>query len=196
MILNESTDAGARALMAADPDLDYLGAVRRLAARDRQVALSIAKAEAGGNLIYLAEPEAVSVFLEAGEVCRIECARSGEFRDMRGKILKLDERTLLDIADRFDPAGFHKIKLGHVEITSDSPDYGDVTGLQFDRQRDRLIALAVPTPITVELNRKSGFRRCSMELSGETAAGPWHFQHLSLLGARRPAIEGLEPLQL
>jgi hypothetical protein len=142
-----------------------------------------------------ASDEAV-IALEAGKECRIECGRSGTFTDMHGKSLTLDGATMSGIAERFDQDGYHKLKLGHVEIKSDSPDYGDVTRLEFDAARDRLVAFAVPTEITVEKNRKEGFKRASMELTGETVEGPWHFKHLSLLGARRPAIPGLAPIAL
>ncbi|MDQ6892213.1 MAG: hypothetical protein M3167_05985 [Acidobacteriota bacterium] len=142
-----------------------------------------------------AEENADEVYrLEAGEEAAIECGRSGTFVEMGKQRVTFTPTELAQIAADFSTEEEHKVKIGHKAIETDTPDYGDVQRLTYDEGRDRLIAHAVPTAITVRKNREEGFRRCSMELvkKGEK----WAFEHLALLGARKPAISGLAPIAL
>lgn len=145
-----------------------------------------------------------SVALAAGEVKKVEIARSGKFNAKIGGKTELTPEMLAWTADNFDSTRDHKIKLGHKPIDTDTPDYGDITGLEFDRKRDRLLAHIKPTDSLVEKNRKGEFKRLSMEL-GRREDGNLEFNHLSFLGAHRPAIseladvslaEGLQPVFL
>lgn len=137
-----------------------------------------------------------AIALEAGKPIQVETARSGTFVDMHGTRVVFTPEVLANMAAGFDPAEDHKVKIGHKPIDTDTPDYGDVTALAYDEKRDRLLATIVPTEITVEKNRKEGFRRASLEARGKTAAGPWTFEHLALLGARRPGVDNLAPIAL
>lgn len=137
-----------------------------------------------------------AIALEAGKPVSVECARSGVFVDMHGSRVVFTPEVLANMASSFDQAEEHKIKIGHKPIDTDTPDYGDVTALAYDAKKDRLLATLVPTEITVEKNRKEGFRRASLEARGKTSSGPWNFEHLALLGARRPGVDNLAPIAL
>lgn len=134
--------------------------------------------------------------LAAGEPTVVECARSGVFVDMHGTRIEFSPEVLGAMAAGFDPAEEHKVKIGHKAIETDTPDYGNVTALAYDEKRDRLLATIVPTPITVRKNREEGFRRTSLEARRQTKADPWNFEHLALLGARRPGVDQLGAVEL
>lgn len=140
-------------------------------------------------------PDGAYQFAEGQEVA-IECGRPGTFVPMGGKKVTLTAEDLKGIASRFqtsdeDP---RHLKIGHVPIKTDTPDYGRVTRLVYDEAKGRLIAYAKPEPELVKKNRAEGFRRCSMELVKK--AGDWTLDALSLLGAKKPAIDGLAAIQL
>ncbi len=147
-----------------------------------------------GEKLGLCEPPGIAL-AAPGEVSLVEVARSGDFMDMNRRPVKLTPEGLTELASTFDAERDHKIKLGHGRITSETPDYGDITGLQYDAQKDRLLASVKPTEALVEKNRKGAFRRVSMEL-GIPAEGKFSFEHLALLGAKRPAVSGLAPVAL
>lgn len=137
-----------------------------------------------------------AIALAAGEPTVVECARSGVFVDMHGTRIEFSPEVLGAMAAGFDPAEEHKVKIGHKAIETDTPDYGNVTALAYDEKRDRLLATIVPTPITVRKNREEGFRRTSLEARRQTKADPWNFEHLALLGARRPGVDQLGAVEL
>jgi hypothetical protein len=129
-----------------------------------------------------------------GERAVIEVARSGAFVDRHGTRVVFTPADLAALAESFDRTAEHKIKIGHVPIDTAYPDYGDVVDLSYDGALDRLLATIVPTPATIEKNRREGFARCSMELARR--AGRFVFGHLALLGAAKPAIDRLMPIHL
>jgi len=131
--------------------------------------------------------------LAEGQVSKIEVGRPGKFRAKVGGTVELTPEKLSRIASGFDPDGYHKLKLGHKEIDTDTPDMGDVVGLEWDATKERLFAAVRPTESLVEKNRKGEFRRISMELGG---GDDLPLRHISFLGAHRPAISGLAPVHL
>ena len=139
--------------------------------------------------------EETLVELAEGKETEVECARSGKFTDMGGNTVTFDAPTLSALAETLDPEDA-LCKIGHVEIETTTPDYGSVTGLRYDAAADRLLAKIAPTPALVKKNREEGFRRVSMELAGKSLEGPFRFQHLAFLAARKPAVRGLAPVAL
>lgn len=136
-----------------------------------------------------------SVAFATGEVKKVEIARPGTFNAKIGGKTELTPEMLAWTAANFDSARDHKIKLGHKPIDTDTPDYGDITGLEFSPSRGRLLAHIKPTDSLVEKNRKGEFRQLSMEL-GRREDGNLEFNHLAFLGAHRPAISELEAVSL
>jgi hypothetical protein len=141
----------------------------------------------------VAEVEAPGIELSEGQEAEVECARSGSFVDMGGTTVTFTPENLEQLAGTLPDESL--LKLGHGEIQTDTPHYGNVTGLRYDADRDRLLAKIVPTPVMVRKNREEGFRRVSMELGGR-AEGPWRFRDLAFLGARKPAVSHLAPVAL
>ncbi|HEV8232746.1 MAG TPA: hypothetical protein VGQ75_10405 [Thermoanaerobaculia bacterium] len=132
--------------------------------------------------------------LAAGEVAKIEVARSGVFHAKVGGRVDFTPRALAALARTFDPNADHRLKIGHDAITTSSADYGDVVGLEYDEDRDRLFAAIVPTEALVQQNRSGAYRRVSMELA-KTPDG-YRFEDLAFLGAHRAAIPGLAMVAL
>jgi hypothetical protein len=148
------------------------------------------------ELIASEEVAVPTLHFAAGETTRVEIARSGEFTDMSGQKVALTPQHLASLAQSFDAEKEHLVKLGHERITTKDPLHGTVTNLAYDPEKDRLFADVVPTELLVEKNRKGGYPRCSMELGYNKAKDEYRFDHLALLGARRPAISGLAPVAL
>jgi hypothetical protein len=130
---------------------------------------------------------------DAGRPIEVECARPGEFNAKGGIRVRLTEEDLSRLASNLDPTTDHLLKVGHKDVDTDTPDYGRVTGLRYDAGSKRLLASVVPTPAGVKKNREEGFRRVSMEIIRR--AGRFVFEHLSLLAAHRPAIDGLAAVE-
>jgi hypothetical protein len=131
----------------------------------------------------------------AGEAKEIEIARPGTFNAKRGGRVTFTPTQLAAIATSFDPASEHKIKLGHKDIDTDTPDYGDVVGLKYDEAKGRLFAAIKPTESLVEKNRKGEFHRVSMELD-QIGDGKFAFDTVSFLGAHGAAIPDLARVAL
>lgn len=147
------------------------------------------------RLILSHESESPALEFAAGVEKEIQVARSGTFRAKTGKHT-LTKEFLSGLATRFDHQDEHKIKIGHAPIREDTPDYGDVVGLSYDSEADRLKARIVPTQLLVEKNQKEGFRRVSMELGGADDYESLKFGHLAVLAAHPVAITGLDPVEL
>ena len=127
----------------------------------------------------------------AGEAAEIEIARPGIFTDMHKREVPLTETDLIGMAGRFDPLERHLLKLGHVDIGTDTPVHGEVKGLRYDENAKRLKATVVPTELGVEANKKGGFKFCSLE-ADPTDAG-LSLTNIGMLAAWKPAIDGLAP---
>lgn len=134
--------------------------------------------------------------LEEGKDASVEIARSGTFHAHVGGEVKLTPEDLKQIAGSFADPDEHLLKIGHGPIVTDTPHYGNVTSLAYDEAADRLRATIKPTPALIRRNREEGFRRVSMEVAKPAATAPWQFMNLSFLGAKRPAIRGLAPVEL
>jgi hypothetical protein len=139
---------------------------------------------------------ALPIVLSAGEVKEIEAARSGFHIDMHGNKIRLAPKHFARMVETFDTTRDHLLKIGHSPITTETPDYGRVVGLRHDENRDRLFAIARPTELLVEKNRKGGFKTVSAELAYFEKRDEFRFDHLAFLGAWRPAISGLTPVAL
>lgn len=139
--------------------------------------------------------EATTFDLAAGEEKKIQVARSGTFVGVGGHRVTLTPAILENLATEFDGGGYHKLKIGHGPIKTDTPDYGDVKALAYDPAADRLLATIDPSEAMIEKNRKERFRRVSMELALKPDGG-YRFLHNSFLGAHDPAISGLDPVHL
>lgn len=135
-----------------------------------------------------------TILLAAGAPTEVQIARSGVFTEMGGGSVALTPETLAGIAAGFSAGDEVKLKIGHGPITTETPDYGDVTALHYDATKDRLFATIDPSEALVEKNRKERFRRVSMELA--RLGGKFVLQAVSFLGARKPAIGGLAPVML
>lgn len=148
---------------------------------------------------YFAEVEAAGeeILLSEGVATEVECARPGKFTDMNGTVVEFTPESLTSLAGTLDPED-SLVKIGHVEIQTDTPDYGRVVGLRYDAGKSRLLASIVPTPALVRKNREEGFKRVSMELAERlhTSMRAFGFKHLAFLAARPPAIKGLAPVTL
>ena len=131
----------------------------------------------------------------AGVPFEVECARPGKFSDKWGSAVEFTPDSLVALASTLDPESA-LVKIGHVQVTDDYPNYGSITSARYDAGRERLLATVVPTPALVKKNRDEGFRRVSMELSGESNAGPWNLRNLAFLAAWKPAVDGLKPVDL
>lgn len=131
----------------------------------------------------------------AGEAADVECGRPCTTRDMHGRTVTFTDESLAAIATTLDPEE-SQVRIGHVEVATDTPFYGSVTALRYDSARARLVATFVPTPALVRRNREEKFGKASMELAGTPPRGPFRFLHLALLAARKPAISGLAPVML
>lgn len=153
-----------------------------------------------GNLFselkdWLTAKEAAEAKIElaAGEPKIVELARSGTYHPKVGGETTFTPEHLAGLAARFDADGYHKLKIGHVPIDTDYPNYGDVTALAYDEKADILRATVVPRPALIRKNQEEGFTRVSMELAGRPdKLEEAKFTHLAFLGAHPPAILGLE----
>lgn len=150
------------------------------------------------SILKLAAEELASdlplIELSAGVEAEVECGKSGTVTDMHGQTVEFNPANLTELAGRLNPDA--QVKIGHVKIATDTPHYGDVTGLRYDASRDRILAKIVPTPALVRKNREEGFRRVSMELSAASARGPFSLTDLAFLAARKPAFKDLAPVDL
>jgi hypothetical protein len=130
-----------------------------------------------------------------GPETTLEALRSGEWTDMSGQVVKFHAANLAQLAETLDPEEA-LCKIGHGPVETHTSSYGNVTHLRYDAGRDRLLATIVPTPALVRKNREEGFSKVSVELSGKLPDGPFRFQHLAFLAARKPAVRGLAPVRL
>lgn len=157
-------------------------AIRALALPD-----DAAEMECSGHVIAFA----------SGSETEVEVARSGEFKDMNGTVVKVTPDLMQRLAESYDPAAHEpKIKLGHEPVNTATPDYGSVTGLSYDSIADRLRAKIKPTMALIRQVREGAFNQRSMEFAMNPKTGDAKFLHLSFLGFRKPAIGGLAEVAL
>jgi poly-gamma-glutamate capsule biosynthesis protein CapA/YwtB (metallophosphatase superfamily) len=133
--------------------------------------------------------------LAAGGKTRIEIGRSGVFLAKRGGRVELTPKDNADIAASVEPSKRTvKLKIGHAEITTATPDCGVVLAAEYDAGRDRLFADVKPTEYLAQQNRNGAFTKISMELLRK--GGRYVLDAIAFLGAHDPAIVGLEPVAL
>ena len=122
---------------------------------------------------------------------RLHILRPGRFQDCRGREVNFTARELEQIARDYKPHSAPLI-VGHAPSTKD-PAHGWAASLSAD---DRGLHAHVPrvTPEMKAANREGRYRRCSSRLVRE--ASGWRLDHIGMLGARTPAVSGLDPVEL
>ncbi len=122
---------------------------------------------------------------------RIHILRPGKFRDCKGRTVELSGADLRQIADRYERNAAPVI-VGHDPDTGD-PAHGWAASLSAD---SRGLWAEVPrlTPQMKNWIAEGRYRRVSSRLVRK--AGAWALDHIGMLGARTPAVSGLDPVEL
>ncbi len=116
----------------------------------------------------------------------IDICRAGDWRDMAGRDVRLDEDRLDRIVAAQAAADPAPVVVGHPE--ANAPAFGWVDSLRRvgDRLQAKLRDISAPFREAVEAGRYAGR---SIALQGDT------LRHLGFLGGRAPAVPGLAPTQ-
>ncbi len=114
----------------------------------------------------------------------IDICRAGDWRDMAGRDVRLDEDRLDRIVAAQAAADPAPVVVGHPE--ANAPAFGWVDSLRRvgDRLQAKLRDISAPFREAVEAGRYAGR---SIALQGDT------LRHLGFLGGRAPAVPGLAP---
>ena len=121
----------------------------------------------------------------------IHILRPGTFQDANGVEVRITEADIEQIARDYRPHSAPLI-VGHSPATAD-PAHGWAASLSADA---RGLHAAVPrvTPEMERANREGRYRRCSSRLVRD--GDGWRLDHIGMLGARTPAVSGLDPVEL
>lgn len=117
----------------------------------------------------------------------IEIARTGRFTDMSGREVELTPARLDAIAASLDEEKKRvPLVFGHPKLNA--PAWG--WAVEAQRKGDKLLARFRDVPETVKgLVRDGRYQSVSMRLAPD-----WSLDHVGLLGAAQPAIDGLKPV--
>lgn len=122
---------------------------------------------------------------------RIHILRPGSFRDCTGKRVDLSQADLQQIARDYAP-GTAPLITGHRQLTTD-PAHGWIRSLSVN-DRGMFADVDQVSPEMKRANAAGRYKRCSAQLLGRP--GQRTLGHVGMLGARRPAVSGLDEVAL
>lgn len=124
------------------------------------------------------------------DAVEMQIARVGKFRSMAGRIVSITKEVLKSLAATDLTTLRPKAAKGHGPHATDAPSMGDILALRVDG--DKLMATVKPSTAGAEAIRSGEFPERSIEYS--EIDGVATFKGLALLGARPPAIVGMDPI--